>query len=176
VALAAYDAPRTLVSATYHIATLTHPLPEVAWAAVAVNVALARFLQGKRDFVPDVIEALRSNEVPAALLAAVRRVPLPASRTAQDDAPGQAVADAEAALWLAYNEPVLERGVRGIATGKATVGRSGLAGALMGARDGVTAIPSSWTVGLEKDALEALAGRLVRADSVLAAGPSSPDR
>jgi ADP-ribosylglycohydrolase len=107
VALAAYDAPRTLVSATYHIATLTHPLPEVAWAAVAVNVALARFLQGKRDFVPDVIEALRSNEVPAALLAAVRRVPLPASRAAQDDAPGQAVADAEAALWLAYNEPML---------------------------------------------------------------------
>jgi ADP-ribosylglycohydrolase len=86
------------------------------------------------------------------------------------------VADAEAALWLAYNEPVLERGVRGIATGKATVGRSGLVGALMGARDGVTAIPSSWTVGLEKDALEALAGRLVRSDSVLAAGPSSPDR
>ena len=176
VALAAYDAPRTLVSATYHIATLTHPLPEVAWAAVAVNVALARFLQGKRDFVPDVIEALRSNEVPPALLAAVRRVPLPASRAAKGDAPGQAMADAEAALWLAYNEPVLERGVRRMATGKTAVGRSGLAGALMGARDGVAAIPPSWTVGLEKDTLEALAGRLVRADNALAAGPSGRDR
>ena len=78
MALAAYDAPRTLVSASYHIAALTHPDPVVAWAAVAVNVALARFLQGKRDFVPDVIEALRNNAVPEELLAAVRRVPLPA--------------------------------------------------------------------------------------------------
>ena len=72
VALAAFDAPRTLVSATYHIAALTHPDPVVAWSAVAVNVALARFLQGERDFVPDVIEALRNNEVPEPLLAAVR--------------------------------------------------------------------------------------------------------
>jgi ADP-ribosylglycohydrolase len=176
VALAAYDAPRTLVSATYHIATLTHPLPEVAWAAVAVNVALARFLQGKRDFVPDVIEALRSNEVPAALLAAVRRVPLRTSRTATEDAPGQAVADAEAALWLAYHEPVLERGIRGMATGKAAVGRTGLAGALMGARDGISAIPSAWTIGLDRGNLEALAARLVRADSVLAAGLAAGDR
>jgi ADP-ribosylglycohydrolase len=176
VALAAYDAPRTLVSATYHIATLTHPLPEVAWAAVAVNVALARFLQGKRDFVPDVIEALRSNEVPAALLAAVRRVPLRTSRTATEDAPGQAVADAEAALWLAYHEPVLERGIRGMATGKAAVGQTGLAGALMGARDGISAIPSAWTIGLDRGNLEALAARLVRADSVLAAGLAAGDR
>ena len=52
VALAAFDAPRALVSATYHIAALTHPDPVVAWSAVAVNVAIARFLQGKRDFVP----------------------------------------------------------------------------------------------------------------------------
>ena len=59
VALAAFDAPRALVSATYHIAALTHPDPIVAWSAVAVNVAIARFLQGKRDFVADVIEVLR---------------------------------------------------------------------------------------------------------------------
>ena len=71
VALAAFDAPRVLVSATYHIAYLTHPDPLVAWSAVAVNVAVSRFLLGKRDFVPDVIEALRSNEVPEPLLAAV---------------------------------------------------------------------------------------------------------
>jgi len=99
----------------------------------------------------------------------VRRVPLWTSRTATEDAPGQAVADAEAALWLAYHEPMLERGIRGTATGKATVGRTGLAAALMGARDGINAIPSAWTVGLDMANLEALAARLVRADSVLAA-------
>jgi ADP-ribosylglycohydrolase len=168
VALAAYDAPRTLVSASYHIAALTHPDPVVAWAAVAVNVAVARFLQGKRDFVPDVIEALRSNAVPEELLVAVRRVPL----TARDPSPegisqsGLALADAEAALRLAYHEAVLERGLRGIASpGPVAAGRAGLAGALLGARDGVRAIPDGWTARDDGNILGALAVRLVRVDS-----------
>jgi ADP-ribosylglycohydrolase len=165
VALAAFDAPRTLVSATYHIVALTHPEPVVAWSAVAVNVALARFLQGKRDFVPDVVEALRNNEVPERLLAAVRRVPLPArSGLARDDSPpGQAVDDAEAALRLAYHEPLLERGLGAFASaGPPAAGRAGLAGALLGARDGVRAVPASWIAPGEADMLGALAARLVR--------------
>ena len=173
VALAAYDAPRTLVSATYHIAALTHPEPLVAWAAVAVNVALARFLQGKRDFVPDVIEALRNNAVPEELLAAVRRVPLPAREILPEGAsrPGLALADAEAALRLAYHEPLLERGLRGIAApGPVAAGRAGLAGALVGARDGVRAIPEGWTIPGDRNILGALAVGLVRVDSAASAG------
>ena len=172
VALAAYDAPRTLVSATYHIAALTHPEPLVAWSAVAVNVALARFLLGKRDFVPDVVEALRANEVPDALLAAVRRVPLPAAAppTEKASGPGLALDDAEAALRLAYHEPVLERGLRGIAAaGAGAAGRAGLAGALLGARDGVGAIPDAWTARVDGGHLGSLATRLVRADPAAAA-------
>ena len=175
VALAAYDAPHTLVSASYHIAALTHPDPVVAWAAVAVNVALARFLQGKRDFVPDVIEALRNNTVPEELVAAVRRVPLPAREVLREEAslPGPALADAEAALRLAYHEPVFERGLRGIAApGPVAAGRAGLAGALLGARDGVRAIPEGWTTRDDGNILGALAVRLVRVDSATSAGAS----
>jgi ADP-ribosylglycohydrolase len=175
VALAAHGAPRTLVSATYHIAALTHPDPVVAWAAVAVNVALSRFLQGKRDFVPDVIEALRNNAVPEELLAAVRRIPLPARGVAPEGVsrPGLALADAEAALGLAYHESVLERGLRGIASpGPVAAGRAGLAGALLGARDGVGAIPDGWTAGDEGNILGSLAVRLVRVDSAASAGAS----
>ena len=172
VALAAHDAPRTLVSASYHIAALTHPDPVVAWAAVAVNVALARFLQGKRDFVPDVVEALRNNAVPEELLAAVRRVPLPAHDVSPegDSPPGLAVADAEAALRLAYHEPLLERGLRGIAeAGAAAAGRAGLAGALLGARDGLGAIPAAWAARVDVGILQSLAARLVRVDPAAAA-------
>ncbi len=166
VALAAWSAPATLVSATYHIAALTHPDPEVAWSAVAVNVALARFLQGRRDFVADVIEALRNNAVPEALLAVVRRVPLPAGVPSGPVAgEGQAVVDAEAALRLAYHEPLLERGLDGIARGPACAGRAGLAGALLGARDGVDAVPAGWTIADERAGLEALANRLMPAAS-----------
>lgn len=174
VALTAFDAPRTLVSATYHIVTLTHPDPTVAWSAVAVNVALARFLQGKRDFVPDVVEALSNNAVPEAVLAAVRRVPLFVRGDVRGDgvgaaaAPGTALADAEAALTLAYGEPVLERGVSTAgATGSIAGGRAGLAGALLGARDGPDAIPPPWIAGVDVEMLGALAARLVRADSAL---------
>jgi len=175
VALAAHDAPRTLVSASYHIVALTHPDPVVTWAAVAVNVALARFLQGKRDFVPDVIEALRNNAVPEELLAAVRRVPLPARDMPPEGEfpPGLALADAEAALRLAYHEPVLERGLRfAAAAGAAAAGRAGLAGALLGARDGVGAIPDGWTALDDRNILGAVAVRLVRVDSGVAASSS----
>jgi ADP-ribosylglycohydrolase len=164
VALASYDAPRTLVSATYHIAAMTHPEPLVAWAAVAVNVALARLLGGKRDFVPDVIEALRSNEVPDALLAAMRRVPLPPRAVGGEEAhaPGRALDDAEAALRLAYHEPVLERGLAPFAgAGPASAARAGLAGALFGARDGIAAIPAAWAASLDRQGLTRLAARLV---------------
>jgi ADP-ribosylglycohydrolase len=172
VALAAHDAPRTLVSATYHVAALTHPEPLVAWSAVAINVALARFLQGKRDFVPDVIEALRNNDVPEVLLAAVRRVPLRAA-AGEPSQPGLALADAEAALRLAYHESVLDRGLRAAAEpGAAAAGRAGLAGALLGARDGVGALPDIWTGAVDRSGLASLAARLVRVPA--AAGDASP--
>lgn len=165
VALAAFAAPRTLVSATYHIAALTHPDPLVAWSAVAVNVALARFLQGSRDFIPDLVEALRNNGVPDELLARVRRVPLPVVPGWPDLAPGSALGDAEAALRLAYHEPLLERGLGAIAAGPGAAARAGLAGALLGARDSSHAIPPDWTVPVEPDILRGLATRLVRADT-----------
>jgi ADP-ribosylglycohydrolase len=174
VALAAFDAPRVLVSATYHLAALTHPEPIVAWSAVAVNVAMARFLLGKRDFVPDVIEALRNNEVPEPLLTAVRRVPLPeqAPGARPDSVPGRALDDAEAALRLAYHEPLLERGLRRLAGGDASAaGRAAVAGALLGARAGVEAIPDAWTSVGDRADLSALAAQLVRIDPTDAARP-----
>jgi hypothetical protein len=140
VALVAYRSPRTLVSATFHIAALTHPAPEAAWGAVAVNVALARLLAGTRDFIADVIEALAGNGAPDTLLAAVRRVPLaradamPGSLATEDDA----VAGVVLALTLAYHEPVAARAF-------ARLGRNGAgaaAGALLGARDGPAAVPA----------------------------------
>lgn len=166
VALAAFGAPRTLVSATYHIVALTHPDPVVAWAAVAVNVAVARFLSAKRDFVPEALEVLRANEAPAPVVETLRRVPLlPGAPQAAGAVPapaGSALGDTEAALRLAYHEPVLERGLRMAAEeGAGGAGRAGLAGALLGARDGIDAIPVAWATAPAE--LADLAARLVRA-------------
>jgi ADP-ribosylglycohydrolase len=161
VALAAHDVPRTLVSATYHLVALTHPDPVVQWAAVAVNVALGRLLAGQRDFVPEVIEALRANGAPAEVLATARAVPLPRY---EDPGPGSALADAAAALRLAYHEPLLARGLAPVrAAGLPGAGRAGLAGALLGARDGAGRVPPDWLPDADRANLQALAGRLVGA-------------
>ncbi|MBA3344159.1 MAG: ADP-ribosylglycohydrolase family protein [Gemmatimonadales bacterium] len=149
VALAAAGSPRTLVSATYHIAALTHPEPRVAWAAVAVNLAAGRFLLGKRDFVADVIEALRANAAPEVLVEAARRVPVERRDAipALSAMAGDAVACAEVALWLAYHEPVAERGLRWLAAGGGGGAGAAAAGGLLGARDGVECLPSPAIAG-----------------------------
>jgi ADP-ribosyl-[dinitrogen reductase] hydrolase len=159
VALAAHDDPRTLVSASYHVVALTHPDPLVQWAAVAVNLALGRLLAGRRDFVPEVIEALRANGAPAEVLAAVQGVPL---LRYEDPGPGSAVADASAALRLVYHEPLPARGLAPVrAAGPEAAGRAGLAGALLGARDGADRLPADWLPGAHRANLQALAERLV---------------
>ena len=145
VAVVAAGSPRTLVSATVHLAALTHPFPEAAWGAVAVNVALGSLLSERRDFLPDVIEALAGNGAPDRLLAAVRRVPV--GRRDQMPEPelaaGDAVAGVALALGLAYHEPIAARGFdrlreRGLTAAGAA------AGALLGARDGEAAVPLRW--------------------------------
>jgi ADP-ribosyl-[dinitrogen reductase] hydrolase len=166
VALRAHSSPRNLVSGTLHTAALTHPDPRCGWSAVAVNVAAACFLRGRRDFVPEVIEALRTNEAAPAVLDAVRRVPL--LRQAELDAAGEAANDAltcmTVALWYANHEPLLERGLVAIVNaGGDTDTNAAVAGGLMGARDGARAVPGRWlaqipgTAELEQLALE-LAG------------------
>jgi hypothetical protein len=58
---------------------------------------------------------------------------------------------------------VLERGLRGTAEpGMAAASRAGLTGALLGARDGVGAMPGAWTALVDRATFESLAGRLVR--------------
>lgn len=162
VALLAFDSPRNLVSATFHIAALTHPDPRPAWAAVAVNVALATFLQGKRDFVPAVLEVLRGNPSPEELLAAVRRVPLARRQGMPDPTPAEsdALAAVEVAFWLAYHEPVTARAFEAV-SGSRSVAM--VAGSLLGARDGAAAVPDQRLPDDSEVAeWDALADRLVR--------------
>jgi ADP-ribosylglycohydrolase len=138
--------PRNLVSGTYHIVYLTHPDPRTAWSAVAVNVAVARFAQGRRDFVADVIEVLRANDAPPDLIAVVRRVPLMRREDlrwwfAEER---DAVAAAELGLWFGYHEPQLPRAVESVlAAGDASVAAP-LVGGMLGARDGEPALVPAW--------------------------------
>ena len=163
VALVAAGSPRTLVSATVHLAALTHPEPEAVWGAVAVNVALGSLLRGRRDFIPDVIEALAGNGAPGHLLAAVRRVPVGRRESLVD--PAGAAADAVAgvalALGTAYHEPLAPRGFDRLRE-RGPTPVAAAAGALLGARDGEAAVPTRWLDPERAARWTGLADRMLR--------------
>jgi len=165
VALATRGSPRNLVAGTWHTAALTHPDERCTWSAVAVNVAVAELLAGRRDFVADVIEVLRVNEAPAELLAAVRRVPLERREELPivGDRAWDAVTCAEIALWTAWHEPDLEEALIWLANaGGDTDTNAAVAGGLLGAREGEAAIPRRWIDALpDTGRLRTVAARLV---------------
>ncbi|MFZ5623956.1 MAG: ADP-ribosylglycohydrolase family protein [Gemmatimonadota bacterium] len=141
VAIRAWATPANLASGSYHLVALTHPDPITAWAAVAVNMALAEFLRGRRDFLADVIAVLRNNDAPPELLQAARRVPRLIDRE-ELAAPGGPAAAMEAALWVAHHEPDAGRGLDWLeATGRDATTLA-VAGALLGARDGERGLPA----------------------------------
>jgi hypothetical protein len=143
VALLAFEKPQTVTSLTWHLAALTHPDPESTWGAVAVNVAASRLLQGYRDFVPDVIEALRNNEAPALLLETVRRLPLLRRETIDAVAASgsPAIGATCAALWAAHTEPRTTAALEWLEGLPAPLASAASAGAgLLGARDGIEAL------------------------------------
>jgi len=165
VALATLNSPRNLISGSYHTAALTHPDERCTWGAVAVNVAAHCLLRGIGDFLPEVLDALGQNGAPVELIEAVRRVPL----AKRDQLPvagpnsGYVVHCVEIALWFAYREPDLERGLVWLANaGGDTDTNAAVAGALMGIRDGDGAIPARWIAALSgASRLRSLALRLV---------------
>ncbi len=166
VTLLAHENPRNLTSLTWHLAALTHPDPESTWGAVAINVAAARLLQGHRDFVPDVIEALRNNEAPALLLETVRRLPLlrreSIGAVAASESP--AIGAACAALWAAHTEPRTGTALGWLEALPARVESAAAAGAaLLGARDGIEAMRLALGErGIDVPAVRRLSDQLAR--------------
>jgi hypothetical protein len=161
VALLTADTPANLLSGSWHLAALTHPSPEATWAAVALNVALARLLRGHRDFVADVTEALRSNEAPDALLARVRRLPIVRREELAPAAPDAARA-LETALWLSWHEPKPLRGLAWLADQGAPAPTRAAAAALYGAHRGEDAIGEVPLSAAHRARVVALADRLAR--------------
>jgi ADP-ribosylglycohydrolase len=69
----------------------------------------------------------------------------------------------EIALWFAYHEPDLERGLIWLAgAGGDTDTNAAIAGGLMGARDGEGAIPARWLDAIpDLDRIRRLADQLI---------------
>jgi hypothetical protein len=161
VALLTADTPANLLSGSWHLAALTHPAPEATWAAVAFNVALARLLQGHRDFVADVTEALRSNEAPDTLLARMRRLPI-IRREELGPAESGAADALETVLWLSWHEPKPLRGLAWLVAEGAPAPTRAAAAALYGAHRGEDAVGEVPLSIAGRARVVALADRLAR--------------
>jgi hypothetical protein len=116
---------------------------------MAVSVVAACFLQGRRDFVPDLIEALRVNQAPSELVAGIGRVPIWGAGRQEGGVVGQVVllfwclhhlSAAKVPGYLAPHGPLL------LALGTA----------LVGARDGIAAgsLPEELELTLDRLNLE----------------------
>ncbi len=136
-----FQTPRNLVSGVYHLARLLDPHPIGAYAAVAAGVAAGRFLGGKRDFIPAVLDVLLANEGPDRLIAEVRRAPVWV-RTAPAAPPDGAGLAPETELGVVFwalhhlgSGPRVLTALTAVGPSARTIGR-----ALLGARDGRAAL------------------------------------
>jgi hypothetical protein len=163
VALLAFENPRNVTALTWHLAALTHPDPDSTWGAVAINVAAARLLRGHRDFVPDIIEALRNNDAPPLLLETVRRLPLLRREhiNALAGSESAAIGSTCAALWAAHTEPRTTAAIDWLEQLPAAAAATGAG--LLGARDGIEALRIALgTRAVDLNAVRRLADQLAR--------------
>ncbi len=136
-----FQTPRNLVSGVYHLACLLDPHPVGQYSAVAAGVAAGRFLQGKRDFVPEVLDVLLANQAPDRLIAEVRRAPVWVRSNRSESAeglPGAAEAEVGFVFWALHHLGSATRVLEALASVgplARTIGR-----ALLGARDGSAAL------------------------------------
>ena len=157
--------PRAMIAGSFHVARMLDPRETTALAAMAVVLAAAAFLEGRRDFVPDVVAALRANDASAELLDAIRAIPRdPGAEPAMPrGATPDPIVAATWVLWVAHHRPrgvILLREVALVGGLAPPVGA--VLGALLGARDGLERWPAAWFDGAgEEVALRrALASRL----------------
>jgi hypothetical protein len=139
--------PRTMVAGAFHTARLVDPDPESGLAAVTLVLAAARFLEGSRDFLPDVLSLLRSNNAPEAMIdrfAEIARDP----RTVPVPPRGANAPALEVTLWSLWIAQHRPRSVVALtamtAAGGVHSSAGAVLGALLGARDGIEGWPLSW--------------------------------
>jgi hypothetical protein len=135
--------PRAMVAGTFHTARLLDPELETGLCAVAIVVAGAVLLEGRRDVLPDVLAMLRANNAPSALYERVAAVPRDARQSPQ--VPRGLANPLDVTVWVLWQVHHRSRSVDVL---EAMVLAGGIApevgavlGALLGARDGMSTWP-----------------------------------
>ena len=173
VALRFHDAPDRIIRVATLQAAITHADERCLWGAVAVCLAARELLHGNIYFIDEVTHRV-ADRAPKILRDALHRVP----REKQEDLPiavpgefGYVVHCVEIAFWFATHDRSLEDSLIYLANaGGDTDTNAAVAGALLGARYGESAIPPRWTNLIAgATGVRELADRLVGADGAASA-------
>ena len=180
VAIAQRRRPDRLVRDTADTCVVTHYAPACPWSCVIVNAVVAVLLSGnvpdlvkllaaaKADGCPDLLAIGQASGVPTSLLSGAI-----AGKPSPDDTHwmrgnrgpgGHTVLTMQAGLWAATTPLGFEEALMALVNAGGDADTNGaLAGAVLGARYGASAIPLRWTAYIpQKERLANLADRLVR--------------
>jgi len=147
VALRYHDDLDRLIRVSTQQAAITHADERCTWAAAAVNLAARELLHGNIYFIEEVLHRI-GDRAPRVLRDAIHRVPreeesdLPITRAGET---GYVVHCVEIAFWFVAHDRTLEDSLIHLAqAGGDTDTNAAVAGALLGARHGETALPPRW--------------------------------
>jgi ADP-ribosyl-[dinitrogen reductase] hydrolase len=146
-ALRYHDDIDRLIRVSTQQAAITHSDERCTWGAAAVNLAARELLHGNIYFIDEVLHRI-VDRAPRVLREAIHRVPreresdLPIARVGES---GYVVHCVEIAFWFVTHDWTLEEALIYLAqAGGDTDTNAAVAGALLGARYGETALPPRW--------------------------------
>ena len=138
--------PQALITQSALTCAVTHFAPGAQWSCILVNAAIAMLLRGHQPSRDDLIFAATQDGAPAELIAWTLSVPAAIEeRIADERVSGHTYLCMQAALWcLDTNDGLEEALIRIVNAGGDTDTNAAVAGAVLGARFGASAIPQRW--------------------------------
>ena len=179
VALARHTSPELLVSDSAVTCAVTHIAPTCQWSCIIINAAISLLLRGVAPDLPALIAAAQADGSPdLATAAAADGIPTAVLDSIADGSAvvsgpdwlwcdqrliGHTLLATQAGLWAAVTPHNLEDALVGIVnSGGDTDTNGAVAGAVLGARYGASAIPQRWLDCIpQRKRIETLAGGLL---------------
>ena len=179
VALARHRQPEMLVRDSAATCVVTHYAVTCQWSGIMVNAVIAMLLRGVEpdlrslmsaaaaDGAPDMLATALDDGIPAGVLSAIEDgVPMVSDASwlrRQQMLIGHTLIALQCGLWAAVTPLDLEAALRHVVeAGGDTDTNAAVAGAVLGARYGASAVPERWLECVpERDRIEGLADALI---------------
>lgn len=150
--------PDRLIEQTAATCAVTHFAPGAQWSCILVNAAIAMLVRGHEPNRDDLILAASQDGAPAELIAWTLAIPEAINeRIGEERVSGHTYLCMQAALWCLDTDDGLEDALtRIVNAGGDTDTNAAVAGAVLGARFGASAIPQRWLECIpERERIEA---------------------